>query len=249
VSGLIEEENTFLMISVNIVRNMESSMRPWHPTHLNQMGLLNGKHRTLTVLVNAMLCCSGLSKSWWGEAILTACFVLNRVLSSKGEIIPYEGSKGRKPALVFLRAWGYLAKVNVPACKKRKLGPKTVNCIFLGYAQHSAAYNFFIIKYEIPDVHANTMTESRDATCFKNIFPMKDSVASSSQPTYISAPKPSNNSEPTTDIEQVTEQDIDAPRRSKRHRIEKFFGDDFIIYLVDDLPKTLSEAYASIDAQ
>jgi hypothetical protein len=38
---------------------------------------------------------------------------------------------------------------------------------------------------------------------------MKDSAASSSQPTNISAPEPFNNSEPTTDIEQVTKQDID----------------------------------------
>jgi hypothetical protein len=139
--------------------------------------------------------------------------------------------------------------VNVPACKKWKLGPKTVDYIFLGYAQHSASYKFLIIKYEIPDVHANTMTESHDSTFFENIFPMKDSVASNSQPTYISALEPSTNSEPTTNVEQVTEQDIDAPRRSKRQRIEKSFGDDFIIYLVDDLPKTLSEAYASLDAQ
>jgi hypothetical protein len=168
-----------------------------------------------------MLDCSGLSKSWWGEAILTACFVLNQVPSSKGEFTPYEGWKGRKSALGFLRAWGCLAKVNVPACKKRKLGPKIVECIFLGYAQHSVAYKFLIIKSEIPNVHANTMTESGDTIFFKNIFPAKDSVASSSQPTYISTLEPSNNSEPTTDIEQVTEQDIDAPRRSKRQRIEK----------------------------
>jgi hypothetical protein len=224
-------------------------MRPRRPTHPNQMGLLNGENRTLMDLVNAMLDCSGLSKSWWGEAILTSCFVLNRVLSAKGEITPYEGWKGRKPALGFLHAWGSLAKVNVPACKKRKLGPNIVDCIFLGYAQHSVVYKILIIKHEIPDVHANTMTESRDATFFKNIFPMKDSAASSSQPTYISAPEPSNNYEPTIDIEQVTEQDIDDPRRSKRQKIGKSFGDDFIIYLMDDLPKTLSEAYASLDAQ
>jgi hypothetical protein len=101
-------------------------------------------------LVNAMLDCSGLSKSWWGEAILTTCFVLNQVPSSKGEITPYEGWKGIKPA-----------------CKKQKLGPKTVDCIFLGYAQHSAAYKFLIIKSEIPDIHANTTIESRDATFFQ----------------------------------------------------------------------------------
>jgi hypothetical protein len=65
MSGLIKEKNTFLMILVNIMQNMESSMRPWHPTHPNQMGLLNGKNRTLRDLVNAMLDCFGLSKSCW----------------------------------------------------------------------------------------------------------------------------------------------------------------------------------------
>jgi hypothetical protein len=79
------------------------------------------KNQTLTDLVNAMLDSSGLPKSWWGEAILAACFVLNRVPSAKGDKTPYEGWKGRKPALGFLRAWGYLAKVNVLTCKKRKL--------------------------------------------------------------------------------------------------------------------------------
>jgi hypothetical protein len=177
-------------------------------------GVVEQKNRAFTDLVNAMLDYFGLSKSWWGEAILKACFVLNQVPSSKGEITPYEGCKGRKHALGFLCAWGCLAKVNVPACKKRKLGPKTMDCIFLAYAQHSAAYNFFIIKSEIPDVHANTMIESRDATFFENIFPMNDSVTSSSQPTYISALEPSNNSELTTNIEQVTKQHIDAPQRS-----------------------------------
>jgi hypothetical protein len=236
------------MISVNIMRNMESSMRPRCPTHPQSKGVAEWKNRTLMDLVNVMLDCSGLSRSWWGEAILTACFVLNRVPSSKGEITPCEGWKGRMPALRFLRAWCCLAKVNVPTCKKRKLGPKTVDSIFLGFAQHSAAYKFLIIKYEIPDVHANTMTESCDATFFKNIFPMKDSVVSSSQPTYIFTPEPSNNFEPTIDIEQVIEQYIDAQRRSKRQRIKKSFGDYFIVYLVDDLPKILSYAYASLDA-
>jgi hypothetical protein len=40
----------------------------------------------------------------------------------------------------------------------------------------------------------------------------------------------------------------EAPRRSKRQRTEKFFGDDFIICLVDDTPKTIAEAYSSPDA-
>jgi hypothetical protein len=76
--------------------------------------------------------------------------------------------------------------------------------LYLHRIQYSATYKFLIIKSEIPDVHANTMTESRDAAFFENIFPMKDSAASRSQPTYIFALEPFNNFETTTDIEQVT---------------------------------------------
>jgi transposase InsO family protein len=36
-------------------------------------GVAERKNRTLIDLVNAMLDTSGLSKKWWGEAILTAC--------------------------------------------------------------------------------------------------------------------------------------------------------------------------------
>jgi hypothetical protein len=79
------------MSPVNIVWNMKSSMRQHLSTNLNQMWWLNEKNQTLTDLVNAMLDSSSLSKSWCGEFILAACFILNRVPSSKDDITPYEG--------------------------------------------------------------------------------------------------------------------------------------------------------------
>jgi hypothetical protein len=39
-----------------------------------------------------------------------------------------------------------------------------------------------------------------------------------------------------------------STRKSKRTRIAKFFGDDYIVYLVDDTPSTIEEAYSSPDA-
>jgi hypothetical protein len=42
--------------------------------------------------------------------------------------------------------------------------------------------------------------------------------------------------------------DSEAPRRSKRPRTAKSFGDDFTVYLMDDTPKTIAEAFASPDA-
>src|SRR6266542_6929561 len=76
---------------------------------------------------------------------------------------------------------GLLEKVNVPIPKKRKLGPKTVDCVFLGYGFHSIGYRFLIVKSKVPDMHVGTIMESNDATLFEDIFPMKDNPSSSSQ--------------------------------------------------------------------
>ena len=35
---------------------------------------------------------------------------------------------------------------------------------FLGYAQRSIAYIFLVVKYDVPDMHVDTIMESRDAT-------------------------------------------------------------------------------------
>ena len=44
------------------------------------------------------------------------------------------------------------------------------------------------------------------------------------------------------------EDDTIVTRKSKRQRTVKSFGDDYIVYLVDDTPTTIEEAYSSPDA-
>ena len=74
---------------------------------------------------------------------------------------------GEKEVKYFLSSrLGFLAKVNMPINKKRKLGPKTIDCVFLGYAIHSVGYRFFIINSSAPDMAVGTVMESRDATFF-----------------------------------------------------------------------------------
>ena len=58
----------------------------------------------------------------------------------------------------------------MPINKKRNLGPKTVDCVFLGYAIHSMGYRFLIINSGVPDVNVGTIMESRDATFFRMSF-------------------------------------------------------------------------------
>ncbi|RXX54842.1 hypothetical protein DD600_25815, partial [Enterobacter cloacae] len=142
-----------------------------------------------------------------------------------------------------------LAKVNVPIAKKRKLGQKTVDCVFLGYAIHSVGYRFLIVNSGVPDMCVGTITESRDATFFEKEFPMKNTPSTSSQepvlPHEHSAPIKHNDQTPEENPE---EDNIVDTRKSKRQRVAKSFGDDYIVYLVDDTPRTIEEAYSSPDA-
>jgi hypothetical protein len=126
--------------------------------------------------------------------------------------------------------WGCLVKVNVSKSKKRNLGLKIVNCIFLGYAHHSIAYMFLVIKSEVTDVYVDTFLESRDVTFFENIFPMKNSHCMSRLIENVIAdttPKPSKNFVHAEHILKPAHKEIDgeAIRRSKRQRIAKSFGD------------------------
>ena len=113
-----------------------------------------------------MLDTAGLFKEWWGEAILIVCHILNCVPTKNKEITPFEEWEKKRPTLSYLRTWGCLAKVSVPITKKRKLGPKTMDCIFLVYAIHSVGNRFLIVKSGVPDMHVGTIMESRDATFF-----------------------------------------------------------------------------------
>ena len=74
------------------------------------------------------------------------------------------------PTFSYLRTWDYLAKMSMPITKKRKLGPKTVDCVFLGYVIHSVGYRFLIVKSGVSDMHVGTIIESRDSTFFCKHF-------------------------------------------------------------------------------
>ena len=49
-------------------------------------------------------------------------------------------------------------------------------------------------------------------------------------------------------MENSKEDNNETLRKSKRQRTAKSSGDDFIVYLVDDTPRTIEEAYSSPDA-
>jgi hypothetical protein len=80
------------------------------------------------------------------------------------------------------------------------------------------------------DMRSNTRFSSKIAPDFT--IPIESPVESFEQP-----------------LEEVHEKDgNEVPVRNKRRRITKSFGDDFIVYLMDNTPASIVEAYASPDA-
>ena len=209
-------------------------------------GIAERKNRTVKEMMNALLISSGLTQGMWGEAVLSANYLLNRIPRKGNDKTPFEMFKGRTPSYEHLRVWGCLAKVMVPPPKQVTIGPKTVDAIFIGYAHNSNAYRFLVHKSDNSRVHKNTFLESRNATFFEHIFPMKsnDDVATSKM---TQGHDNLVNTETIEDNSQGKDVEDEEPRRSKRARVEKTFGPDFVTYMLESEPRTYHEAVSSTD--
>lgn len=100
-----------------------------------QNGVAERFNRTILERSRSMMNATSLPLAFWGEAVVTACYLINhspsRPLSMK---TPVEAWTGSKPALAHLRTFGCLAWSKIPdANRTSKLSPKSEQCIMLGY--------------------------------------------------------------------------------------------------------------------
>ena len=84
---------------------------------------------------------SDLPISFWGYALETVAFILNRVPSKAVEKTPYEIWTGKTPSLSFFKIWGCEAYVKRQISDK--LAPKSDKCLFIGYPKETKGYYFY----------------------------------------------------------------------------------------------------------
>ncbi|GKA74622.1 zinc finger, CCHC-type containing protein [Tanacetum coccineum] len=84
----IDENLGFVAILCNLSLGIiHETTAPYTP---QQNGVAEMKNRALKEMVNSMLSYSGLSEGFWGEAMLTACYLLNSVPNKRNKTTPYE---------------------------------------------------------------------------------------------------------------------------------------------------------------
>ncbi|KAF7802050.1 hypothetical protein G2W53_041161 [Senna tora] len=77
-----------------------------------QNGVAERRNRTLLDMIRSMMAQANLPISYWGDALLTATFILNRVPSTSVASTPYELWMKHKPDLSILRPWGSAAYIH-----------------------------------------------------------------------------------------------------------------------------------------
>jgi len=132
-----------------------------------QNGVAERRNRTLLDMTRCMMAQANLPISFWGDALLTAAYILNRVPSQSVPTTPYELWKGEKPDLEHLRPWGCAGYVHSTSHKYGKLGPRARKHILIRYSESSKGY---VMYGEHPD-GGMTEVESRDIDFLENDYP------------------------------------------------------------------------------
>ena len=99
-------------------------------------------NRTLLDMVQSMMYLTDLPLSFWGYALETTTFTLNRAPSKFVETTLYELWFVKKPKLSFLKVWGCDAYVR--RLQPEKLEPKADKCVFIGYPKETVGYTFYL---------------------------------------------------------------------------------------------------------
>lgn len=121
-----------------------------------QNGVAERRNRYLQEMATAMLLDAKLDHRFWGEAVLTAAYLQNRLPSKSVDVTPYEKWHGRKPRLDHLRVYGSSAWIHIPSVKRGKFDGKAQKLVFIGYSDQHKAYRFV-------DLATQKVIISRDA--------------------------------------------------------------------------------------
>jgi hypothetical protein len=110
---------------------------PYNP---QQNGVVEQRNQTVVGMARALLKQRGMPAVFWGEAVVTAVYILNRSpTKTLNGRTPYKTWHGRKPTISHLRVLGCLA-FGKELGHIGKLNDRSTSGVFISYAKGSKAY-------------------------------------------------------------------------------------------------------------
>ncbi|KAL0387583.1 UNVERIFIED_CONTAM: hypothetical protein Sradi_2640100, partial [Sesamum radiatum] len=101
-------------------------------------------------------------------------------------------------------------------------------------------------------IEVNTIVEFCDPVFLEDVFSMKTGIPSSVSlvsTSILEHVEKMTNVGVNPNSTSLTHEELDIPRRSKRVRVVKDFGSDFVTYNIEDGPVTFKDAMASSEAK
>lgn len=115
-----------------------------------QNGVAERKNRHLLEVSRAIMFTNNVPKYLWGEALLTATYLINRMPS---RVLKFQAprdilSKSHPHILSFtsdlpLKIFGCTAFVHIQKQQRSKLDPQSLKCVLLGYSSHQKGYKCY----------------------------------------------------------------------------------------------------------
>ncbi|CAL5418427.1 unnamed protein product [Camellia sinensis] len=124
-----------------------------------QNGVAERKNGHLLEVARSLLFTMNVPKSFWGDAVLTAAYLINRMPSSvlqfqiPIQLLPVAYPTSSLPPRVF----GCVCFVHLQPRTRGKLDPKAVRCVFIGYSATQKGYKCY-------DPHTRKVYVSMDVT-------------------------------------------------------------------------------------
>lgn len=133
-----------------------------------QNGRVERKHKHILNVARALRFQGNLPFEFWGECVMTACYLINRTSSSVLNYkTPYEILFEKEPSLSDIRAFGCLGYAHNQKHKGNKFASRSRKCIFLGYPFAKKGWTMY-------DLETQEIFVSRDVRLFEHVFPMSE---------------------------------------------------------------------------